>query len=256
MNKTATTGNEKTLRDFLDYREADEKLTGLKIELGNVETKYQTVNDQLLEILAHDSTGSASGKQANMAAVARQVGGGFNYFDPSSDVPTTPAERAARDKYIEEQAAKLERPTDPRLDAAVERVLAGDEIGTPPSTEPLRRELGTLEYQRKVLRAAITKQTALVEQLMRKYSRIICERQRSKYSALVRQTAAALHKLVDAEQEMRDFWSELDGRVGYASVVLPPLQKIGIGTYDDPQSRVSAILKDAESIVHTLEHAA
>lgn len=253
MSKAATITNERKLSDFPEYALAAGKLAGLKTELDTTEARFQTVNGLILEATS-PGAGSGTGKPAYHPGTVSKVGI-LEFYHPDVDEPTSAQQEQMRDQFRERQATEQGRvrksPAQIRLEQAADRMLSDEpgDVVTDTGTEPLRKELGDLQYKMSVLRVAITKQERIVNDLARKYSRMICESLKPEYLKLVQATAAALHHLAEADDEMRRFWDTANQSLEGVSSTLTPLAHIGLGVLDNPNSRASAVLRDAENIV-------
>jgi predicted transcriptional regulator len=104
--------------------------------------------------------------------------------------------------------------------------------------EPTRQHVEKLEHEVQVLDVAIHQQRAEVQKVRGKYSRKLCELNRSEYVRVEKQIADAVQALARANQEEVDFIHALLD-AGCASVPFQTMRIDKVGVLSDPQSGAS-----------------
>lgn len=142
----------------------------------------------------------------------------------------------ATTRYLESQRT---------LDDEAGELLEGGQFAFQPVT---KTEIERLQREVEVFKAAITKQTQIVERLKNGFSKAVCQANRAQYLAIEKKIAKAVQELAEGNEEEERFFEELRAAdvkpVGFRSTRIA-----AIGTFKDTQSGASFHRKEIKEFV-------
>ena len=130
-----------------------------------------------------------------------------------------------------------------RLEAEADKLLAGGAIGNASADQPR-----DVLHETEIIDLAIAKTQEDLKTLAGRYSRVVCEANKSLYLQIERELLAAVTQLANANAAEQEFWDELQ-RAGCASIFLRSMQISAIGLPADNQSGVAFWMKEAREFI-------
>ena len=130
------------------------------------------------------------------------------------------------------------------LEEAADRILAGVavEVEVDPDAAHHKRlvSMSDLQWRRRVLSLAISKQRATVDAAAGRASASICEALRPEYQDVIANLATALLTLADASEREREFREQLIDGDRHALVIVArnDLLIVDVGSFDQPRQQL------------------